>query len=88
MLKVALKIACDRNSVAQKLIANVSDLEKIAADDNADVAALKGWRREIFGEDAIRLKHGEFCLVIEDGNAVLLPRAPNTSRPRLVHSAD
>lgn len=88
LLKVALKIACDRNSVAQKLIANVSDLEKIAADDNADVAALKGWRREIFGEDAIRLKHGEFCLAIEDGNAVLLPRPSNTSRPRLVHSAD
>lgn len=88
LLKVALKIACDRNSVAQKLIANVSDLEKIAADDNADVAALKGWRREIFGEDALKLKHGEFCLAIENGNAVLLPRAQDASSPRLALSAD
>ena len=88
MLKVALKIACDKNRVAQKLIATVSDLEKIAADDNADVPALKGWRREIFGEDALRLKHGEYCLAIEDGEAVLLPKPTTSARPRLVHSAD
>lgn len=88
MLKVALKIACDKNRVAQKLIATVSDLEKIAADDNADVPALKGWRREIFGEDALRLKHGEYCLAIEDGEAVVLPKPATATRPRLVHSAD
>ena len=88
MLKVALKIACARNRVAQKLIATVGDLEKIAADDRADVPALKGWRREIFGEDALRLKHGEYCLAIEDGEAVLSPKPADAARPRLVHSAD
>lgn len=62
LLKVLLKFKCDTHDVAQKLVATVADLEAIAADDNADVAALRGWRREIFGEDALRLKHGEIAL--------------------------
>lgn len=62
LLKVLLKFKCDTHDVAQKLVATVADLEEIAADDDADVAALRGWRREIFGEDALRLKHGEIAL--------------------------
>jgi len=62
LLKVLLKFKCDTHDVAQKLVATVADLEAIAADDDADVAALRGWRREIFGEDALRLKHGEIAL--------------------------
>ncbi len=62
LLKVLLRMKCEHHEVAQKLIANVSDLEKIAADDNADVAALRGWRRDVFGTDALRLKHGELAL--------------------------
>ena len=50
--------------VATKLIATVADLEKIALDDDADVEALKGWRRELFGEDALKLKRGEIALVL------------------------
>ena len=62
LLKVLLKFKCDTHDVAQKLVATVAELEAIAADDNADVAALQGWRREIFGDDALRLKHGEIAL--------------------------
>ena len=62
LLKVLLKFKCDTHDVAQKLVATVADLEAIAADDDADVAALRGWRRKIFGEDALRLKHGEIAL--------------------------
>ena len=62
LLKVLLKFKCDTHDVAQKLVATVADLEAIAGDDDADVAALRGWRREIFGEDALRLKHGEIAL--------------------------
>ncbi|MBO6781982.1 MAG: ribonuclease D [Alphaproteobacteria bacterium] len=62
LLKVLLKYKCDRHQVAQKLVATVAELEAIAADDDADVPALKGWRRELFGEDALRLKHGEIAL--------------------------
>lgn len=69
LLRVLLKMKCDSDGVAQKLVANASDLEQIAADDNADVPALRGWRRELFGDDALALKHGEIALAI-DGNRV------------------
>jgi ribonuclease D len=65
LLKVLLKARAEDAKVASKLLATVSDLEKIASDDKADVAALKGWRRELFGSDALRLKHGELALVLE-----------------------
>jgi ribonuclease D len=67
MLKVYLKVAAEREEVAARLIATVPDLEKLAADDDADIAALKGWRRTVFGADALRLKHGEIALVLENG---------------------
>jgi ribonuclease D len=62
---VLLKLKCDDHEVAQKLLANSSDLDKIAADDNADVPAMHGWRRELFGEDALRLKRGEIALAAQ-----------------------
>lgn len=64
LLKVLLKAKSDNAGVATKLIANVSDLEKIALDDNAPVEALSGWRRQLFGEDALKLKRGEIALVL------------------------
>ncbi len=64
LLKVLLKARAEEKGVASKLIATVSDLEKIAGDDGADTPALKGWRREVFGEDALRLKRGELALVL------------------------
>ena len=64
LLKVLLKAKSDNAGVATKLIANVADLEKIALDDEADVDALKGWRRQLFGEDALKLKRGEIALVL------------------------
>lgn len=62
MLKVLLKVIVERHGVAAKVIATVDDLERIAADDDADVAALKGWRRELFGEQALKLKNGRLAL--------------------------
>ena len=64
LLKVLLKAKSDNAGVATKLIANVADLEKIALDDEANVEALKGWRRQLFGEDALKLKRGEIALVL------------------------
>ncbi|KQW79829.1 ribonuclease D [Brevundimonas sp. Root1279] len=64
LLKVLLKAKSDNAGVATKLIANVADLEKIALDDNAEVEALHGWRRQLFGEDALKLKRGEIALVL------------------------
>ncbi|MBL9035969.1 MAG: ribonuclease D, partial [Rhodospirillaceae bacterium] len=62
LLRVLLKLRCDEFEVAQKLIANSADLERIAADDHAKVPALHGWRRKVFGEEAIALKHGKLAL--------------------------
>jgi ribonuclease D len=65
LLKVLLKARAEDAGVASKLIATVADLEQIAGDDTADVAALHGWRREAFGADALRLKRGELALVLD-----------------------
>jgi len=62
LLKVLLKIRCDQHGVASKLVASAADVEAIARDDQADVPALHGWRREVFGEDALKLKHGRIAL--------------------------
>ena len=64
LLKVLLKAKCESHGVAQKLVASVADLEQIAASDRAKVPALSGWRREIFGAEALRLKRGELALTI------------------------
>ena len=69
LLKVLLKARSEDAGVASKLIATVADLEKIAADDEADTPALQGWRREAFGEDALKVKRGELALVL-DGQRV------------------
>ena len=65
LLKVLLKARAEDAGVASRLIATVSDLEKIATDDNANVSALQGWRRELFGADALKLKRGELALLLE-----------------------
>ena len=62
LLRVLLKLRCEENDVAQKLVADAEDLELIAADDHADVRALHGWRAEVFGKDALDLKHGRLAL--------------------------
>ena len=64
LLRVLLKQRCEEHQVAQKLLATAEDLEAIAADDEAPVRALSGWRREIFGRDALALKHGSLALTV------------------------
>jgi len=75
LLKVMLRMTSERHAVATKVIATVDDLEQIAADDNADVAALHGWRRELFGEAALALKQGRLALAIERGRVIKVERA-------------
>jgi ribonuclease D len=75
LLKVLLRMTSERHDVAAKVIATIDDLERIAADDNADVPALSGWRRELFGEKALALKHGRLVLAIENKRVVTMERA-------------
>ncbi len=71
LLKVLLKLSCHEHHVAQKLVANTADLEQLALDDEAPIAALQGWRRDIFGEAALALKRGELALGA-DGNEIAI----------------
>jgi ribonuclease D len=74
LLKVLLRMASEQHGVAAKVIATVEDLERIALDDRADVPALHGWRREMFGEQAIALKRGRLALAVEKGRVVPVER--------------
>ncbi|AMN42876.1 ribonuclease D [Rhodoplanes sp. Z2-YC6860] len=73
LLKVLLRMTAEKHGVAAKVVATVDDLERIAGDDDADVPALKGWRRDLFGEKALALKHSQLALVIERGRVVAMP---------------
>jgi ribonuclease D len=75
LLKVLLRMTSERHGVAAKVIATVDDLDRIAADDEADVPALKGWRRELFGDKALALKHGRLALAVEKGRVVAVERS-------------
>ena len=75
LLKVLLRMTAERHGVAAKVIATVEDLERIASDDAADVPALHGWRRELFGEKALALKRGRLSLAIDQGQVVMLQRS-------------
>ena len=74
LLKVLLRMISESHHVAAKVIATVDDLERIAADDAADVPALTGWRRELFGVKALALKRGDLALAIERGKVAAVER--------------
>lgn len=71
LLKVLLKATADAERVAPKILASTDDLEAIASDDLAEVPALQGWRRDVFGEKALALKNGELSLRIARGRVVV-----------------
>ncbi len=75
LLKVMLKQISEEHGVAAKLIATTDELEEIAADDNAKVPALHGWRRDLFGEQALALKRGELALSVKGKKVVVRPIA-------------
>jgi ribonuclease D len=72
LLRVLLKASAARNRVAPKLIASSEDLERIAIEGEPDIPALKGWRRRLFGEDALRLKRGEIALTLAGSEVVAI----------------
>jgi ribonuclease D len=73
LLRVLLKAVAAEHDVAAKLIANTEELDKIAMDDDADVPALHGWRRELFGENALGIKSGRLAMTIRNGRVVTYP---------------
>jgi ribonuclease D len=71
LLKVLLAAKCEAHHVAPRLVASSDDIDRLALEDDPDVPALHGWRREVFGEDAIALKRGAIALGV-DGRRVRL----------------
>lgn len=62
LLRTLLRANASKANVAERLVASAADLDQIAMHDEPDVAAMQGWRRELFGDDALRLKRGEVAL--------------------------
>jgi ribonuclease D len=73
LLKVLLKAAAAEHGVAPRIIADTDDLEQLATSDQADILALQGWRRALFGEAALKLKRGELALTLVDGEVRAVP---------------
>ncbi len=70
MLKLLLRIVASENDVAGRLIASPDDIEEIARSDDADVPAMKGWRFDVFGREALELKHGKVALCVDGGTGI------------------
>jgi len=75
LLKVLLAARCEENEVAPKLIASSDDIDRIASEDDPDVPALHGWRRIVFGGDAIALREGQVALGVDGKRIRLIPVA-------------
>ena len=76
LLRVLLKACAARSKVAPRMIADSDDLERMAMEDEPDVPALRGWRYELFGAEAQRLKRGEVALKVSNGEVVPVAVVP------------
>jgi len=72
LLKTLLRQRAETAGVAPRLIADSDDIERIAAREDDGVAALHGWRAEVFGNDAVALRDGKLALALDQGEAVLV----------------
>jgi len=72
LLRVLLKHVCDDLGIAPRLIASADDLEALALDDNANIPALEGWRHEVFGVAALKLKNGETAIAVKNRKITLI----------------
>jgi ribonuclease D len=79
LLRVLLKARAGSHGVAPKLIATSDELEEIARSDDIDVPVLRGWRKKLFGDDALALKRGELALAIKDGEVTVLSPEPSVA---------
>jgi ribonuclease D len=73
LLKVLLAAKCEQFHVAPKLVATADEIDRLAVEDNPDLPSLTGWRSDVFGQDALALKHGKLSLGV-DGKRVKLIR--------------
>jgi len=72
LLKTLLRLRAESANVAPRLIANAEDIERLAAGEDENLAALQGWRAEVFGNDAKALRNGDLAIALENGEAVIV----------------
>jgi ribonuclease D len=72
LLKTLLRLRAEEAGVAPRLIANTEDIENLAANQDDEVAALHGWRNDVFGRDAIAMRKGALAIALENGEAVVV----------------
>jgi len=74
LLKLLLKMVCREERVAQKLVASSAEIALLSAlGEKANIPALNGWRRALYGETALQLMRGEIGFAIRDGKIVRFP---------------
>ena len=76
LLKVLLAAKCEEHHVAQKLVANSDEVERLAGEESPDIPALHGWRRQVFGDQALALKAGHVALAVDGKRVRLVPLEP------------
>ena len=72
LIKTLLRLLSEAAHVAPRLIANSEDIERLAANEDDGVAALHGWRNDVFGKDAVALRKGDLAIALENGEAVVV----------------
>ena len=80
LIRVLLKAVSEEHGVAARILATSDDIDALVLDDDADVPALRGWRRKLFGEKALAIKHGRIGLAATRKGVVEIPIAPAAPR--------
>ena len=70
LVRVLLKSVAEEHGVASRIIATSDEIDALVLDDEADVPALKGWRRKLFGDKALAIKHGKIGLAASKGGVI------------------
>jgi ribonuclease D len=73
LVRVLLKAVSEEHGVAARILATSDDIDALVLDDDADVPALRGWRRKLFGEKALAIKHGKIGLAATRKGVVEIP---------------
>jgi ribonuclease D len=73
LLKVLLAAKSEQHNVAPRLVASSDDIDRLALEENPDIPALHGWRREVFGNDALLLKLGRIALGVDGRRVKFIP---------------
>jgi ribonuclease D len=73
LLKVLLAAKSEQHHVATRLVASSDDIDRLALEENPNIQALHGWRREVFGDDALLLKQGRIALGVDGRRVKFIP---------------